>query len=454
MQKAKSAFTEVAGKILIIAFGVQVFLGLIWMLRNFGTIQSFEETMLYLQLSETLICDEYEGILYPLFLRLTRGVEAVTGIPYQVPVYLVQVGAAFVASWKLLQGMGVVRKQHLLFGTLVMLTCPMAMQCHMAVTPDSLASTMLLLETAYAMEVFRGKKELHPGLFGMILLFWVLASLMRPEYRYFGGVSAVVLMSCELVRKPGKRIVRHVLLLAMAVVLIAGVRGLTQTEGALGRTRQSVELAMAGRCAWPDGVRDYGLWPEHLKEQITSEQAIEANLYADGMERVIGRSLEKSVGVETSKKYLWDIASVGWTRYTRQVATNVMWDVAGYAFSPIVVQVQFGGGGYESYTGRNYDIMSEHTPQWTEYYFNYGSWVFALGMVLAVCLCILRIRKGQMFWSVLFTCVGIVVWYSMRGAGMMDYKKSVFVTIMWITWMLLSVVTTGKQSSEKEQMST
>jgi hypothetical protein len=167
---------------------------------------------------------------------------------------------------------------------------------------------------------------------------------------------------------------------------------------------------------------------------------MEADLYADNIERVIGRTLEKNVGVESAREYLREMASIGWSNYTKQVVTNTGWDVAGYTFAPLVAQIQFGGGAYESYTGRNYDIMSERVPVLTKTYFNYGSWWFSLGLFLAFMLYVVNKRKISISWNVVITCLGMVGYYAMRGAGMMDYKKSIAITLLWMVWILLSYV--------------
>ena len=77
-------------KVMLLLAGIQVLLGGIWLVCNLTYMPDFQETRDMLKASETMIFDEYMGVLYPVLLRLC----SVFGNGFYVPVYLLQTGLA------------------------------------------------------------------------------------------------------------------------------------------------------------------------------------------------------------------------------------------------------------------------------------------------------------------------------------------------------------------------
>lgn len=428
---------------------IQIVLGICWIVMNFPHYQIFGESALYVEISKNLICDEYEGILYPLLILLTKGIEKIFPIPYYCILYLLQLGLAFVAACVFLQTLGVKTKKRLVWGSLVLLTFPMVMQCHLAVLPRSLVASFLLLELAACLQILGDKTCPGAVSFVKVLFFWMLTALLQPEYLYLGLVPILVLFGYTVGKgwTSHRKNVLHVLLLLMAFAgMIIGIHSLTQVEGYYGRTRQSLQLHLAGRCVWRYVHVDYEYWPEDAKVLFTPELARTADLYADNVEQIVGRTLENALGVERSREILGDIAKHAWTYHKQNIVHDAAWDVVGYTFSPLVVQRQFAGKAYDSYSGTNYDIMRMQSPVLSEMVLNYGCWWFVLGMIVAGVLQVLvmfrtkrgfwNMEKGIAFLGWILTVFAIVLYYTLQGAGMMDYKKSIAVILLWLLWML------------------
>ena len=141
-----------------------------------------------------------------------------------------------------------------------------------------------------------------------------------------------------------------------------------------------------------------------------------------------------------------------WSRHKGEIIHDVIADAGAYTLAPIVLQRQLSGKFYDSYSGSNYDAMRQHTPFLTKYYLDYGCWWFtaALLMVLlrkaaAVCGSLFGKKRESVgmkksVWAVAFMCLltslCMVLGYTMRGAGMMDYKKTITVGLLWMAWML------------------
>lgn len=450
MQKAGQHFWAIVGRILLIGLCAWIVLGIGWMGMNFPYLQSFGETALYEEISKTFICDEYEGILYPILILFARGIAKIFPIPYHCILYVVQLACAFCAGRFLLGCAGVKKKLWSIGGSLVLLTFPMAMQCHLAVLPSSLVSSFLLLELALGLQIIRGKKTLAVWEFAKVLGCWLLLALLQPEYLYLGAVPVILLFlfgACKAWKKEERSILYCGILMCTFGGMILSVMGLSQTAGYYGRVHKSLNVAMASRCVWPNANKDYEVWPEEVKEYLTWEDALHIDFYADHMERILGRTLEDKVGVEHAEALLGEVASIGWERHRNTVLHDAAWDMAGYIFSPMVVQRQLLGKAYDSYSGRNYDIMRQKAPQLTEYYLNYGSLWFAVGLGLTVLLWLVYWCRRHFAWTMegvlvlfgwMFTILGIVLYYTLQGAGMMDYKKSLGVTLLWLVWMLVA----------------
>lgn len=453
MQKACKTFLAVAGRVLFIGFGVQIVLGIIWLAANFPGFQEFGESALYVEISKSLICDEYEGILYPVLILMARGIEDFFHIPYHYILYLVQIGMAYFAGYRLLHSVGIRKSRMDVWGSLAMLTFPMAMQCHLAILPDSLTTSCLLLELSFSFDILREGRAVRSRQLVKVLAFWLAIALLQPEYLYLGFIPVAVLLLCSK-----KRILYNGILVMAFVGMITGVEDLTQVTGYYGRAHQSMEMSMASRFAWPHVRQDYEYWPEEVKEYIPWEKAVQLDYYADNMYRILARTLEETVGEEVADELLREIAEIAWQRHGKQLLHDTAWDVVGYTFAPVVLQRQLSGKAYDSYSGRNYDIMRGRTPQLTEYYLNYGCWWFAVGLGIAVLIQLgvfvkrvyeLWKRKQHISWNigkimsgiiVLSTSVGMVLWYSLRGAGMMDYKKTITVGLLWLLGMLYSSI--------------
>ncbi len=469
MQKACKVFFSVMGAVLFIGFSIQILLGICWMTGNFFGFQQFGESAFYVEISKSFICDEYEGILYPVLILIARGIEEFFRIPYHCILYLLQLGMAYIASYKLLKSVGVRGKFWTVWASMAMVTVPMAMQCHLAVLPDSLTGAFLLLLLSVIFEVLRREQQLRSRQFSKVLSFWLLVALLQPVFFYLGLIPIILLFVWGMVKSwknHKKKILYNGILILAFAGMIVGVEDLTQEEGYYGRVHPSLNAALMSRCAWLSMENDYELWPKEAKDAVSWSEVLQVEQYADNVERIVGSALEDAVGVERAEELFGEIAQIAWQHHKSKILHHTAWDVVGYAFSPVVLQRQLTGKAYDSYSGRNYDIMRAKTPQLTEIYLNYSCWWFATALgVTAVIQLGMVVKAFDRSWKrneplilnsgnlisvfiCVFTSIGLVLLYSLRGAGMMDYKKSVVVTLFWILWALLSCVKGMEKASK------
>lgn len=411
MQSVKRAATHMSAVVrgmLFTGFTVQILFGLMWTCRNFGHVQNFGEA---------------ESVLYGAILRLAGGIPQI--------MYLLQTVFAFWAGYYFLErlqpaGRGRAGKLWAVWRVLALLSGPFAMQCHFAVLPFSFMNSLFLLMLSFVLQA-AARKERAPDKLDE------LGKSGRREYTS---------------DKPGKskrkasdgRRWRIPVLLALAVLcggLAAAVSGVADTANRE-KPGSSMEAAMASRLAWPTIWTDYSRWTEDLQE-ITRDVAWDASFLPGNMER-LEAVIEENTSPETAKSYYLQIARTGWDAHASMIVRQIGWDVLGYAVAPVIVQLQLRGEAYDSYTGRNYEALSEKTPVLVRNYVDYYSWWFVASLFLTFVSVILEHLKGDKIrWKSVAASTLICLLFSgilvgiltMRGAGIMDYKYTVAVNQLW-----------------------
>ncbi len=435
MRKIKAGhLCAVIKGILFIGFSIQIVLGVIWMCFNFTAFQEFGLP---------------ESALY-------SAVFALTGRHPWV-MYLGQLILAYFSCDFILRILRPAGKAMRVWSTLALLTFPMAMQCHLAVLPWSFAGSLFLLEWSFAVKILKKEGEHRERAFGGMAVCWILLAFLLPEYRLLGGLPVLfTLLFClkKLRQEPKK-----VCLLLLAAVLAGGLAagGGTVLKKVSGIEDRSISFALASRMAWPSLWADHYGWPEEMQEAL-GEKIWETSFCPDNMDRILKPMMEEAFGTEQADVYYRIIAENAWVHRTSVILTQMRWDVLGYGATPIVLRTQLEGGNYDSYSGRNYEIMRNHTPVLTKYYVAYSCWWFSVCIVLAFLLTVLYcMRKKCFIWKDIFggllVCAlsaGIlVILYTMRGAGMMDYKMSFAVSSIWPVWAL--TVMREEETSEEKQ---
>jgi len=455
-----------------IGLSIQILLGIFWMAANFTGFQEFGDSYHYISISESFLSDEYTGILYPLIIRIVREIGRILPLPWYCLLYLLQFLLAGYSGYQFLKRCGLFQdnRESLFFriwATAAVITVPALMQCHLALLPDSFVLSLLLLmlsEPLFAAaagtkaEINAGtgagtkvgatadRREIH---WAKIMVCYILAALLVPDYLCLAGLPILVMVCCYTIRQwqqNKKKSGRTVLLFLVSVCLIITVNHLTQVEGSYGRVRKSFAITLVSRFAWPNFAVNYSAWPQEIHEIISYEEAEDASRFADGADILFGRKVEAAVGIKEAERLYYQMAKAALDVRTKDIVYKITLDAVSYTVSPFMLARQLAGGGYDSYSGRNYEIMKDHTPGLTKYYVYYGSRWFAAGSILALLTLIYRkfMEKAQNTGIVkikgkryiLIAAVGIILFYTMSGGGIMDYKNSIFVTLLWYIWML------------------
>lgn len=441
------------GRVLFIGLSVQMILGLLWMFSSFTAFQEFEGSFFLEKVSRTLVCDDYTGILYPILIGAARGIASVIPVPYYCLLYLLQLGLGFFAARFFLGGgKAPGKRQRFLrvWGSLVLLTVPLGMQCHLAVLPCSLAASLLLIQLGIFFRGLRkrredGSREFTARTQALLGGLWAAEVFLLPEYRWFGVIPVMGYAVWGIVSPGGKDLKKN-----LGIVLVAGAflgavptaADMTMQTGAWGRMENTFEGALFRRVCGGYYAQYCKLWPEELQKLLTPEEISECLKYQTAISRIMAGKAEDVYDGESLKGYYLEAVRNVWSYQGKNIFKNFAADLAGYGFAPTLSRVYQRMAYYDSLAGSNYDVMRRKAPRITGYAAVYGSYCFAVGLLFAA-LCRIGTRaaagkKGRGNAFVFVFCAGLGVWicfwYSMQGYGVMDPKNSVAVTLLWFAW--------------------
>ena len=209
-----------------------------------------------------------------------------------------------------------------------------------------------------------------------------------------------------------------------------------------------------GPCIGKIQEEEYDEWPEQLRTWMTWKEMRNAGYYAGTMESGIQKTLEDRFGKAEAQKIFREYAEYHLKTYTSDNIHQIAWDCLGYAMPTVLLQLLLDGRGYDSFSGRNVDIMMTGDPRLTELLLKYSSWWFLSGIAVVVVSCmicgIIAMRRQKkektvpdrsLFWKISGVCVitaaGMILWYTMRDAGCLDYKNGLLPGSLWLVGMIL-----------------
>lgn len=430
--------------VIFIGFSVQTALGLAWMGCNFAYLQDFAEVS--------------TGIY--------GGAVRLLGKAYPA-MYVLQLLAAFYAGQRLVSRLcGCVQSKirdrlAALWGSLALMTLPMAMQCHMALLPYSLVCSAGLLQLSFCCETLGSAETMDFVPFAGIWGCYFAQALLLPEYIFLGAVPVAVVL---LLKRKGIAAAKvRLKIFVLGAAAAAGIcafwswNAAPETENDI----SGIEWTLVKRICWPTLWVDYEGMPDKITE-AAADVVWESAYYPGNMDRIFRPAIEAAVSAGEAKPLLAEAAAKSWDMHYPMVIRQIGWDVLGYCAAPVILQLQLSGDAYESYSGRNYEIMRREAPVLTKNYVNYCSWWFAVSAVLTALLLIVRFaagerpygrREGRLFAVVFCFAVCCVCWYTVQGAGIMDYKYTVFINQLWFLWSFKTLCVRGKDGGGDERES-
>lgn len=484
---------QVLARFLFLLMSGQIVLGLLWILCNHTSGGQFSETERYVEAAAGGALDEYMGVLYPVLIRVAQFITSPFGGHYEVALYLLQSGVALTCYIGFIRLCGWSdHNRKAVSGGLFLLTIPLCVQWHLAVLPNSLTSSLYVLLLGVVVSVCRRPDETKEGTAerkegtaarkisaaGRIGALWALTILLMPDYLWFGALP-VLFAAVSMIRtyisetqegkgqsgNTGKWAISKgmngsagiVVTFLLAALLACGINHLAQEPGSGGRIQKSPGASMVSRLVWPNFGTNYFFWPEEIKEIMTEEDGQVISQYADNVQLIFGPLVQGAYGRKEADSLYWYMAIRCLNDRTKETLQALFEDLKAYLCPQWVVKEQLDGAGL-SYSGWNYGQMRTGAPMLTKWYVNYGLFVFRVEIAISILYGSIKLfcrkrgekRRRSVTALFLFCIILQAVWYTMSGAGMMDYGNVCVVTILWysVIWTVYHKLS-GVNTNEK-----
>lgn len=389
MQKILKHCAAVARGVIFIGFGIQIVLGILWM------------------------CNAFAGLHSP-----GRGIVCVGEI------------AALSAAVCFVLGCGKRRKPvKVCFAVLSVLTFPMVMQCLAGADMRVFTAALLLSECGCVLRAVSDSGQGKQWRFAALACgCWLAAGLLRGEYLFLGMLPMLFYMLSSVRREQVLR--RAFLVLATA--------GLTAGIGSFYRSPADVMTIVTDRVAWTTLYSDYEGLSRERRDPMNYQELTESTYEASGVEEILVPSLVETFGEQEARVVMKELCAVAWRENRSRIVKEIVWDLAGYTVPAAVVPLQLRGRAYDSYTGINYRQLLQAAPRLGKYYMDYGCWWFVSALVLRVLVWLLEERRAERRSLLVFgvTAMFSALWYTMSGAGKMDYKNTLFLLCVWLLWLV------------------
>ncbi len=402
--------------ILLILMGIQIALGVCYLITNVTHIQQFETG-----------CGFPEGV--PFFLLYPLQVILLTG---SVWFFL---GSFSGLKHKVLRG----------YITAYLVTVPVLLQMTLAHLSFSLALSALLWMLGsipgICFDGFTVKRGILLGAayfcYGLLCRdgLWLGAAVLLTAV-FFGrrnGENTPVFADVT-----GRRKGYLLTVFITATAILAGsfvLRPVLEPERD-NRIQNSFQAAMLNRFVWPHFGTNYFFWSDEIKAVISEEDAMAVSWRDDGVETKFGPAIEAAYGKRKANSLYLEMAVECFRDRTKEILTEIGRDFRDYALIPFTIERNLKGQGV-SQTAWNYGRMRAYTPMLVKYYFRYGLFELPVLLLLTVLLKIknikskFNIRTWYLGKLLLFTAFWYVFWYTMRSNAPIDYRLVLPVIFIW-----------------------
>jgi len=279
---------------------------------------------------------------------------------------------------------------------------------------------------------------------------FVMQCFRNPDYRLIIAIALLLatgFMIHLMCKTNGvKKVVIMLSFWVLSASLVIGTEAMCQ-----GWTPFSVKLTE--RIAWTTLYKSFNRMPDESWYAIDYFKMGESTHEVLGVRTILAPSLTEELGEEKAAELLSELRALSWEYEKKQIIKEIAWDTVGYTLSPVVLQLQLEGRAYESYSGMNYRELLQNNPGLGNLYAEYSCWWFVVALISGMLIWIENwIKKtirisGREFLAVVVTEVGMIIWYTMDGAGRMDYKNTLFVLCSWL--LLVSVAAMRSFTAEQ-----
>lgn len=452
MKKCYSIILPVVKGFLYCAVAVQIVLGILYIGSNFMTVPQFQETAIYLEMTENFVADEYIGVLYPLLVWLCT---AIPWIPYQIPIYLIQIVVGifcvyhFACAWT-------EKKRVAFICALWINTIPFIAQAHVTVLPHSLAFSFLILMFLEVLKAVKNKTALSTVDWSVLLCSYTILVQLAREY-FMAGMLLVVWAVCMQIYAPKRKA-----LLFFATVMISlgivssnvAIYKITETEGYYGRIQRSPEAAFFQRVGMSTMTDRFMIYmPEEIGECFTGEELEEFARFPYKVQTEFGPTLEARYGKEYANELYWKLGWLGLGNATTDSLKNIAEDACNYVI-PAAMYYTWRNGELKGMTGWNYQQFVEQAPGLSVTYVRVSQflWLLGFGTSLAACV-VLAFHRGKLYtrlWLPVLIYLGLNgLYFALGGVSAYDYKLALLPLALNYAWIACMLNLAGRELYEQ-----
>ena len=249
MNKFSKFFMPVIKGFVLCAVVIQIVLGAVYIGRNLMVVPQFRDTSIYLEMTEQFIADEYTGLLDPGLVKICSSLGA---IPYQIPIYLVQIFLGVFCAYHFV-GIWTDRRVTAIVCALWMNTIPFVAQAHVMVLPHSLALSFMLLMFLQVLKGTVRRKPLSFTDWGLLMCSFSILAQLTGEYLWVGALLLLWACILQFYAVGHKVLLFFVSLLISAGILVSNlaIQSGTQTPGYYGRIQNSFASVFFQRVGTP-----------------------------------------------------------------------------------------------------------------------------------------------------------------------------------------------------------
>ena len=426
---------------------VQIGLGIYWIFRNFMNIPCFGDSTEYIKLSESLQIDEYRTILYPLILKVAIAIQNRIHIPFQALIYIGQFVLSFASIYYtcyvvLSDGKDSPKCTKLIIYTLGIITIPIINFLNFTILTDSLALSFLLVILVQIIKVWKSNK-VRAGDVVLLAIAFLLEALMRADRIYSCTLFLVVYSLIQLAKHVDwKRFAIVVAVILLTAGSAFGINRQTQTKGLYNRVETNLDFILLDRVVWPNMADNYDDFSNEIKATISFEEAAKFDEHNNNVMYYLAPKVEERVGKERASQMYREMAKVVWKNEPGKVILDTAKCFLGFLFPHTNAYLSYRGW-TETNNGWNLHCWSMVTPQLSDWYFHYYTFVFGIVLfAVAILVSIIRLtvlknkdyahymkKLLPYFWMAVLICA----WFSL-GDGAPPNDR--YVTLCHLVWNL------------------
>lgn len=304
----KTGFKSAIKYLVCLTIAIQAVPAVVWIIKNITGLNNDFMAVNYISAADTLVVDEYMGILYAVVIRL---------LGHGWILYLIQLALVAFFAW-FMGGIGCLG---------LVVTNPFVLQSCFSCLPNALILACLMAMVGIVKKYRKWTKLLW------IVVPEVALGLLNPDYAW---LCIFIMTGIVAYKLWGRQRSGYLFLAAIAFSFLVslGINNAVTVSGSYGRGHKSVQFLMMQRLNWPDIQSDYIALEQYHGLDFRTE-GLNASRTAEKLSTEWAFELEKSLGEEVADDYYTYMYESALSHGPKSVLLPIIKDEAEYFFAPL-----------------------------------------------------------------------------------------------------------------------